>query len=131
MSKIFNLDAFRASLEALKSYLDDYLATSSHNHTNQSVLDKTTEAFTEVEKEQITDNATQIIQIIDGDTKTGHSATADALKTGQDFSISGGATAESVNFDGSKKVDLKVTSLNAMKLTVANNDTLILNGDCI
>lgn len=131
MSKLFSLDAFRASLEALKTYFEDYLAQSSHAHTNQTVLDKTTEAFTKVEKDQISGNTTQIEQIIVGETKTGHSSTADKLKTQQSFSISGGATAQSVNFDGSNQVDLNVTSLNAMQLSVTKNDTLILNGDCL
>lgn len=131
MSKLFNLDAFRASLEALKSYLDNYIAQSSHSHSNQDILDQTTEAFTGIEKDKLVENSTQIEQIIDGETSIGHAATADKLSTGQDFSISGGATAEKINFDGSNQVNLNVTSLNAMKLQVTKNDTLVMNGDCL
>ena len=86
---------------------------------------------TSTEKQQITTNATQIEKIVDGETSVGHATTADKLKSAKTFSISGGATASGVSFDGSDNVALQVTSLNAMQLTIANTDTLILNGDCI
>lgn len=131
MSKLFNLDAYRASLGALKTYLDNYMANSSHNHSNKDILDKTTESFTTADKEQITENTTELDKIIDGETSVGNAVTADKLKNATNFSLSGGATADSVSFDGSNDVALNVTSLNAIMLTIAETDTLILNGDCI
>lgn len=44
---------------------------------------------------------------------TGNAGTADALKTPRQFSITGGATAAAVEFDGSANVALNVTALNA------------------
>lgn len=131
--KLFTLDLYNASLGWLKQYLDNHIAegTSSHDHSNKTILDKITEPFTTADKKQITDNATEINKIKDGATSVGNAATADKLKNARNFSISGGATASAVSFDGSKNVELKVTSLNAMQLTVANTDTLVLNGDCI
>lgn len=57
--------------------------------------------------------------------------TADsATKLGatRNFSISGGAVAAKVGFTGQADVNLVVTALNAMQLTLNAGDTLILNG---
>lgn len=131
MAKLFDLDAYRSTLTALKSYLDNYIATSSHNHTNQEILNKITEAFTTEQKQQIDDNKTTINQIKDGEISVGKAGTADKLTTSKNFSISGGVTASAVGFNGTNNVELQVTSLNAIKLNVANGDTLILDGDCL
>lgn len=53
---------------------------------------------------------------------------ATKLQTARNFSITGGATAAAVSFNGTADVSLNVTSLNAIKLTVADSDTLILDG---
>lgn len=55
-------------------------------------------------------------------------ASATKLQTARNFSITGGATAAAVSFNGTADVSLNVTSLNAIKLTVASGDTLILDG---
>lgn len=55
-------------------------------------------------------------------------ASATKLQTARNFSITGGATAAAVSFNGTADVSLNVTSLNAIKLTVADSDTLILDG---
>ena len=47
----------------------------------------------------------------------GEAGTATALATARDFSISGGATAAAVSFDGTADVALNVTELDATKLT--------------
>ena len=129
MSKLINLDVYKKSFEALKDYLETYVTNSSHDHSNKTILDKITEAFTTADKQQIAANTTEINKIKDGVTTIGHATTADKLITSRNFSISGGATASAVGFDGSNNVELKVTSLNAMQLNVAYTDTLILNGD--
>ena len=129
MSKLINTDVYSASLGWLKSYFDQYVTNSSHDHSNKTILDKITEAFTTADKQKITDSVTEINKIKDGTTSVGKSSTADKLTTSRNFSISGGATASAVEFDGSDNVNLQVTSLNAMQLNVANTDTLILNGD--
>lgn len=59
---------------------------------------------------------------------SGNSSTATKMATARGFSITGGATAAAVNFDGTGAVALNVTSLNAMNLNVASADSLILNG---
>lgn len=58
---------------------------------------------------------------------TGNAATATKLATARSFSITGGATASAVNFDGSANVALSVSNLNTDYLTNGAN-TLIL--DC-
>ena len=55
-------------------------------------------------------------------------ASATKLQNARNFSITGGATAAAVSFNGTADVSLNVTSLNAIKLTVADSDTLILDG---
>lgn len=55
-------------------------------------------------------------------------ASATKLQSARNFSITGGATAAAVSFNGTADVSLNVTSLNAIKLTVADSDTLILDG---
>ena len=59
---------------------------------------------------------------------TGNSATSTKLANARNFSITGGATAANVSFNGTGNVALNVTSLNAMTLNVASGDTLILDG---
>lgn len=55
-------------------------------------------------------------------------ASATKLQNARNFSITGGATAAAVSFNGTADVSLNVTSLNAIKLIVADSDTLILDG---
>lgn len=61
-------------------------------------------------------------------TVTGNAGSATKLQTARNFSISGGATAAAVPFNGTGDVALNVTSLNAAKLALASGDTLILDG---
>lgn len=58
----------------------------------------------------------------------GNASSATALANSRNFSITGGATAAAVAFDGTDNVALNVTSLDATKLDLASGDTLILNG---
>ena len=53
---------------------------------------------------------------------------ANKLVTSRNFSVSGGATASAVGFDGTGDVNLVVTELDAIKLKVAEGDSLILDG---
>lgn len=57
---------------------------------------------------------------------SGNAGTATKLKTPRSFSITGGAAAAAVNFDGSANVTLNVTSLDAAKLDLKPSDRLIL-----
>ena len=62
---------------------------------------------------------------------SGNAATATAagkLSAAKNFSISGGATAASVAFDGTSAVNLVVSSVDAAKLVISDSDTLVLNG---
>lgn len=59
---------------------------------------------------------------------SGKASSATKLATARSFSITGAATASAVNFDGSANVVLNLTYLNAMSITVASSDTLILDG---
>lgn len=59
---------------------------------------------------------------------SGNSSSATKLETARNISITGGATASAVSFNGSANVSLNVTNLNAMSITVASSDTLILDG---
>lgn len=59
---------------------------------------------------------------------TGTISKANQLATARGFSITGGATASAVSFNGTANVALNVTSLNATSLNVASGDTLILDG---
>lgn len=59
---------------------------------------------------------------------SGNAGSATKLATARNISISGGATATAVSFNGTADVALNVTSLNAAKLTLASGDTLILDG---
>ena len=59
---------------------------------------------------------------------TGNASTATALAASKNFSITGGATAAAVAFDGSGDVALNVTSLDATKLNLASGDVLVING---
>ena len=58
----------------------------------------------------------------------GNAATATALAASKNFSITGGATAAAVAFDGSDNVALNVTEVSTSVLAVPTGDTLILNG---
>ena len=55
-------------------------------------------------------------------------ASATKLQTARNFSITGGATATAVSFNGTANVALNVTALNAVKLVVNTGDTLVLDG---
>lgn len=61
-------------------------------------------------------------------TVSGNAGSATKLENARNFSITGGATASNVSFNGTGNVALNVTSLNAMTLNVASGDTLILDG---
>ena len=59
---------------------------------------------------------------------TGNAGSATKLANSRNFSITGAASAAAVPFNGTADVSLNVTSLNAAKLTLAESDTLILDG---
>lgn len=59
---------------------------------------------------------------------SGNSSSATKLSTSRNFSITGGATAGAVSFSGTGDVALNVTALDAMKLNVASDNTLIFDG---
>ena len=59
---------------------------------------------------------------------SGNAGSATKLQNARNFSITGGATAAAVAFNGTADVSLNVTSLNAAKLALAKGDTLILDG---
>ena len=59
---------------------------------------------------------------------SGNAGSATKLANARNFSITGGATADAVAFNGTADVSLNVTSLNAAKLAIASSDTLILDG---
>ena len=59
---------------------------------------------------------------------SGNAGSATKLANVRNFSITGGATAAAVAFNGTADVFLNVTSLNAAKLALAEDDTLILDG---
>jgi len=59
---------------------------------------------------------------------SGNASTATKLAAAKNFSISGGATAAAVAFDGSSNVELQVTSLDATLLNIAEGDSLTING---
>lgn len=59
---------------------------------------------------------------------SGNADTATKLAATKNFSISGGATAAAVAFDGSANVELVVTSLDATLLDIAEGDSLTING---
>lgn len=61
-------------------------------------------------------------------TSSGTISKANQLTNARNFSITGGATASAVSFNGTGNVALNVTSLNAMNLSVGSSDTLILDG---
>ena len=58
----------------------------------------------------------------------GNADTATALAATKNFSITGGATAAAVAFDGSSDVALNVTEVSTSVLAVPSGDTLILTG---
>ena len=59
---------------------------------------------------------------------SGNAGSATKLANARNFSITGGVTAAAVSFNGTADVALNVTSVNAAKLTIAESDTLILDG---
>lgn len=59
---------------------------------------------------------------------SGNAGSATKLTNARNVSITGGATAAAVSFNGTADVALNVTSVNAAKLTLASSDTLILDG---
>ena len=61
-------------------------------------------------------------------TVSGNSGTTTKLKTARNISISGGATGTATSFDGSKDISIPITALNAMLLSIADGDTLIIDG---
>lgn len=61
-------------------------------------------------------------------TITGNAGSATKLATARNFSITGGATAAAVSFNGTADVSLNVTALNAAKLYINSSDTLVLDG---
>lgn len=75
-------------------------------------------------------NVDGILPVTKGGTgnNTGLSPSATKLQTARSFSISGGATASAVNFDGTSNVNLNVTSLDGTKVTVFTGSTSEANG---
>ena len=59
---------------------------------------------------------------------SGNSSSATKLATARNISITGGATATAVSFNGTGDAALNVTNLDAMKLSVATGNTLIFDG---
>ena len=59
----------------------------------------------------------------------GNVASATKLQNARNFSITGGATAAAVSFDGTADVALNVTAVNAVKLVLNAGDTLVLDGN--
>lgn len=59
---------------------------------------------------------------------SGNAGSATKLQTSRNFSITGGAVADAVSFNGTGNVQLSVKSLDAAKLTIAASDSLILDG---
>ena len=59
---------------------------------------------------------------------SGNAGSATKLQTSRSFSITGGAVADAVSFNGTGNVQLSVKSLDAAKLTIAASDSLILDG---
>ena len=62
-------------------------------------------------------------------TVSGNAGSATKLANARNFSITGGATASSVSFNGTADVALNVTAVNATALYVNDSDTLILDGN--
>lgn len=60
---------------------------------------------------------------------TANVASATKLQTARNFSISGGATAAAVAFNGTANVALNVTSVSTSVLAVPSGDSLVLNGN--
>lgn len=56
-------------------------------------------------------------------------ASATKLQNARNFSITGGATATAVSFNGTADVALNVTAVNAVKLVLNAGDTLVLDGN--
>lgn len=59
---------------------------------------------------------------------SGNATSATKLATARTIALSGAATGTATSFNGSANISIPVTSLNAIKLTLASDDTLILNG---
>lgn len=59
---------------------------------------------------------------------SGNAASATKLSSAKTISLSGAAAGTATGFDGSKNISIPVTSLNAVNLTLAESDALILNG---
>lgn len=59
----------------------------------------------------------------------GNVASATKLQTARNFSITGGAIASAVSFNGTADVALNVTAVNAVKLVLNAGDTLVLDGN--
>ena len=107
------------------------------NATAKAYITGTTEATTNV-GEQVFDpavylgeNAGELVATTFKGNLEGNAAsatTAGKLSASKNFSISGAIVSEAVAFDGTKDVELVVTSVDAAKLAVASGDTLILNG---
>ncbi|SCG87900.1 Uncharacterised protein [uncultured Clostridium sp.] len=59
----------------------------------------------------------------------GNVASATKLQNARNFSITGGATAAAVRFNGTADVALNVTAVNAVKLVLNAGDSLVLDGN--
>lgn len=59
----------------------------------------------------------------------GNVASATKLQNARNFSITGGATAAAVSFDGTADVALNITAVNAVKLVLNAGDSLVLDGN--
>ena len=101
-----------------------YLSGSTSNTTNTGGQEFTTAVYIDADGKLNSTNG--FVGTMSGNAAS--ATTAGKLTNAQNFSITGGATAAAVSFDGTSAVALNVTSLDATKLAVASGDTLILNG---
>ena len=98
-----------------------YLVASTSDTTSTGTLIKDTGVYLDT-------TAGKLVATTFAGALVGNASTATALVNPRNFSITGGATAEAVSFNGTDNVALNVTSLDATKLNLASGDVLILNG---
>lgn len=111
------------AVNAAKSYADGLAS-------NYATAEQGEKADSAVQSVKITGNDSELN--VDGNVTLPAYPTsvesANKLVTSRNFSVSGGATASDVGFDGTGDVNLVVTELDAIKLKVAEGDSLILDG---
>ena len=111
--------------EKVKSVVDTttqaYLVASTSDSTATGTLIKDTGVYLDT-------TAGKLVATTFAGALIGNASTATALVNSRNFSITGGATAAAVAFNGTDNVALNVTSLDATKLDLAAGDVLILSG---